>query len=77
MVNKDFDHDEFAIQRDLWAVLKKHYNDVDQAAADSSYSEICEIRTRYGEDPFCMKMADVVMFQLQRRWDELHGKGWR
>lgn len=72
--NKDFRHQEFEIQRDLWAVFKNHYNDMEQADADQAYAEFNAICTKYGETDFCCEMAVAMVNQLMRRWNENHGK---
>lgn len=72
--NKDFKHNEFEIQRDLWLVFKEHYDDRSQEDADRAFAELNEVCTRYERSEFCLAMAVAMNDQLMRRWNENHGK---
>lgn len=72
--NKDFKHNEFEIQRDLWLVFKEHYNDQSQEDANRAFAELNEVCTRYEGNEFCLVMAVAMNDQLMRRWNENHGK---
>lgn len=72
--NKDFKHNEFEIQRDLWLVFKEHYNDQSQEDANRAFAELNEVCIRYEGNEFCLAMAVAMNDQLMRRWNENHGK---
>ena len=72
--NRDFKHNEFEIQRDLWMVFKEHYDDQSQEDADQAFAELNEVCTRYEGSDFCLAMAVAMNDQLMRRWNENHGK---
>lgn len=76
MTNKDFKHNEADIQRDLWALFKKHYNMDTDADCEACIREFNEVVERYDEAPFCMDMTRAMADQLMRRWNETHGKGY-
>lgn len=71
--NKDFKHNEFEIQRDLWLVFKEHYDDQSQEDANRAFAELNEVCTRYEGNEFCLAMAVAMNDQLMRRWNENHG----
>lgn len=72
--NKDFKHNEYEIQRDLWLVFKEHYDDRSQEDANRAFAELNEVCTRYEGSEFCLAMAAAMSDQLMRRWNENHGK---
>lgn len=70
--NNIFQHNEFSIQKELWLILKNHYNDTDQSQADSAFAEINQVCEKYGNSQFAIEIGVAVFNQLQLRWMELH-----